>query len=115
MLRDKQNKKNSGQQLPVFPAWVYERPTLVGDFLTGSSLSSDVALPIGMSCLHSLTPRDFTMSGLHGDAGQGRRPQVTCLFSHAVVGRLAMLHILSLPTADTDLLGSSLAHLVPSH
>uniref|UniRef100_A0A8D2I461 Gamma-tubulin complex component n=1 Tax=Urocitellus parryii TaxID=9999 RepID=A0A8D2I461_UROPR len=47
MLRDKQNKKNSGQQLPVFPAWVYERPTLVGDFLTGSSLSSDVALPIG--------------------------------------------------------------------
>ncbi|XP_048193951.1 gamma-tubulin complex component 2 [Perognathus longimembris pacificus] len=46
ILRDKQNKKNSGQHLPVFPVWVYERPTLVGDFLIGSSLSSD-ALPIG--------------------------------------------------------------------
>ncbi|XP_053440435.1 gamma-tubulin complex component 2 isoform X2 [Nycticebus coucang] len=47
MLRDKQNKKNSGQHLPVFPAWVYERPTLLGDFLTGSGVSTDVALPIG--------------------------------------------------------------------
>lgn len=47
MLRDKQNKKNSGQRLPVFPAWVYERPTLVGDFLTGSGLSTDTAVPIG--------------------------------------------------------------------
>lgn len=47
MLRDKQNKKNSGQPLPVFPAWVYERPTLAGDFLIGSGLSSDTVLPIG--------------------------------------------------------------------
>uniref|UniRef100_A0A8C5UXL7 Gamma-tubulin complex component n=1 Tax=Microcebus murinus TaxID=30608 RepID=A0A8C5UXL7_MICMU len=47
MLRDKQNKKNSGQHLPVFPAWVYERPALVGDFLIGSGLSTDTALPIG--------------------------------------------------------------------
>ncbi|KAM5241151.1 gamma-tubulin complex component 2 isoform 2-T4 [Hipposideros larvatus] len=47
MLRDKQNKKNSGQRLPVFPAWVYERPTLVGDFLTGSGVSADTAVPIG--------------------------------------------------------------------
>uniref|UniRef100_A0A8C2YK26 Gamma-tubulin complex component n=2 Tax=Chinchilla lanigera TaxID=34839 RepID=A0A8C2YK26_CHILA len=47
MLRDKQNKKNSGQHLPVFPAWVYERPTLVGDFLIGSGLSTDTVLPIG--------------------------------------------------------------------
>ncbi|KAM4852161.1 gamma-tubulin complex component 2 [Thomomys bottae] len=47
ILRDKQNKKNSGQHLPVFPVWVYERPTLVGDFLIGSSLGSDMALPIG--------------------------------------------------------------------
>ncbi|XP_008821394.1 gamma-tubulin complex component 2 isoform X2 [Nannospalax galili] len=46
ILRDKQNKKNSGQPLPVFPAWVYERPTLAGDFLIGSGLSSDT-LPIG--------------------------------------------------------------------
>lgn len=48
MLRDKQNKKNSGQQLPVFPAWVYERPTLLGDFLTGSGPSTDTTVPIGM-------------------------------------------------------------------
>ncbi|KAG5196152.1 hypothetical protein R6Z07M_018064 [Ovis aries] len=47
LLRDKQNKKNSGQRLPVFPAWVYERPTLLGDFLTGSGASADVAVPIG--------------------------------------------------------------------
>uniref|UniRef100_H0VBZ5 Gamma-tubulin complex component n=2 Tax=Cavia porcellus TaxID=10141 RepID=H0VBZ5_CAVPO len=47
MLRDKQNKKNSGQHLPVFPAWVYERPTLIGDFLVGSGLSTDTTLPIG--------------------------------------------------------------------
>ncbi|XP_055416995.1 gamma-tubulin complex component 2 isoform X1 [Bubalus kerabau] len=47
MLRDKQNKKNSGQRLPVFPAWVYERPTLLGDFLTGSGTSTDAAVPIG--------------------------------------------------------------------
>ncbi|XP_055962641.1 gamma-tubulin complex component 2 [Sorex fumeus] len=47
MLRDKQNKKNSGQHLPVFPAWVYERPTLLGDFLTGSDPGTDTAVPIG--------------------------------------------------------------------
>ncbi|XP_043330992.1 gamma-tubulin complex component 2 isoform X1 [Cervus elaphus] len=47
MLRDKQNKKNSGQRLPVFPAWVYERPTLLGDFLTGSGTSTDATVPIG--------------------------------------------------------------------
>lgn len=48
MLRDKLNKKNLGQRLPVFPAWVYERPTLVGDFLTGSGAGMDTAVPIGM-------------------------------------------------------------------
>ncbi|XP_067565049.1 gamma-tubulin complex component 2 isoform X3 [Pseudorca crassidens] len=47
MLRDKQNKKNLGQRLPVFPAWVYERPMLLGDFLTGSGASMDAAVPIG--------------------------------------------------------------------
>ncbi|XP_011836214.1 PREDICTED: gamma-tubulin complex component 2 isoform X1 [Mandrillus leucophaeus] len=46
MLRDKQNKKNSGQHLPVFPAWVYERPALIGDFLIGAGISTDTALPI---------------------------------------------------------------------
>ncbi|XP_037660320.1 gamma-tubulin complex component 2 isoform X2 [Choloepus didactylus] len=47
MLRDKQNKNNSGQHLPVFPAWVYERPTLIGDFLTCPGSSTDAAVPIG--------------------------------------------------------------------
>ncbi|XP_027696304.1 gamma-tubulin complex component 2 isoform X2 [Vombatus ursinus] len=47
MLRDKQSKRNSGHHLPAFPAWVYERPTLIGDFLLGSGLSSDSALPVG--------------------------------------------------------------------
>ncbi|KAM9618522.1 gamma-tubulin complex component 2 isoform 2-T2 [Trichechus inunguis] len=47
MLRDKQSKKNSGQHLPVFPAWVYERPALTGDFLTSSGVGTDAALPIG--------------------------------------------------------------------
>uniref|UniRef100_A0ABM5FCF2 Gamma-tubulin complex component n=1 Tax=Pogona vitticeps TaxID=103695 RepID=A0ABM5FCF2_9SAUR len=46
-LREKQNKKNFGQPIPTFPAWVYERPALVGDFLTGSSLSTDTIVPIG--------------------------------------------------------------------
>ncbi|XP_026968843.1 gamma-tubulin complex component 2 isoform X3 [Sagmatias obliquidens] len=57
MLRDKQNKKNLGQRLPVFPAWVYERPMLLGDFLTGSGASMDAAVPIvvlpwGLSMSH---------------------------------------------------------------
>ncbi|KAB1270804.1 Gamma-tubulin complex component 2 [Camelus dromedarius] len=47
MLRDKQNRKNLGQHLPVFPAWVYERPTLLGDFLAGAGVSTDAAVPIG--------------------------------------------------------------------
>uniref|UniRef100_A0A8W4FHT6 Gamma-tubulin complex component n=1 Tax=Sus scrofa TaxID=9823 RepID=A0A8W4FHT6_PIG len=47
MLRDKQSKKNSGQRLPVLPAWVYERPALLGDFLPGTGGSADTAVPIG--------------------------------------------------------------------
>lgn len=47
LLRDKQNKKNSGQRLPVFPPWVYDRPTLLGDFLPGSGINTDMAVPIG--------------------------------------------------------------------
>ncbi|XP_069719745.1 gamma-tubulin complex component 2 isoform X2 [Phaenicophaeus curvirostris] len=47
ILRDKQNKKNSGQPIPIFPSWVYERPALIGDFLNGTSLSTDTTLPIG--------------------------------------------------------------------
>ncbi|XP_057590740.1 gamma-tubulin complex component 2 isoform X2 [Hippopotamus amphibius kiboko] len=53
MLRDKQNKKNAGQRLPVFPAWVYERPTLLGDFLTGPGASTDTTVPIGTLSLAS--------------------------------------------------------------
>ncbi|XP_037352345.1 gamma-tubulin complex component 2 [Talpa occidentalis] len=45
-LRDKQSKKNSGLHLPVFPAWVYERPALLGDFLAGAG-PEDTAVPIG--------------------------------------------------------------------
>uniref|UniRef100_A0A8D0L1T4 Gamma-tubulin complex component n=1 Tax=Sphenodon punctatus TaxID=8508 RepID=A0A8D0L1T4_SPHPU len=47
MLREKQNKNNTGQRIPVFPVLVYERPALIGDFLTGSSLSTDMTVPIG--------------------------------------------------------------------
>lgn len=47
MLREKQNKKNTGQPIPSFPAWVYERPALIGDFLTGSSFGTDTTVPIG--------------------------------------------------------------------
>ncbi|KAG8543662.1 hypothetical protein GDO81_024065 [Engystomops pustulosus] len=46
-LRDKLNKKNVGQPIPVFPQWVYERPTLTGDFSSLSNTSTDVTVPIG--------------------------------------------------------------------
>lgn len=49
-LREKQNKKNSGQPVPSFPPWVYERPALIGDFLSSSCLSTDTIVPIGGSC-----------------------------------------------------------------
>lgn len=41
LLRDKQNKKTQGSA-PVFSRRVYERPTLLGDFLTASSAKADV-------------------------------------------------------------------------
>ncbi|XP_042336111.1 gamma-tubulin complex component 2 isoform X2 [Sceloporus undulatus] len=47
VLREKQNRRNCGQPVPSFPSWVYERPALLGDFLTGSGLSTDIAVPIG--------------------------------------------------------------------
>ncbi|XP_069467159.1 gamma-tubulin complex component 2 isoform X2 [Ambystoma mexicanum] len=46
-LRDQQNKNSSGQPIPVFPSWVYERPALIGDFLTGSNVGTDITVPIG--------------------------------------------------------------------
>nr|XP_033796696.1 gamma-tubulin complex component 2 isoform X2 [Geotrypetes seraphini] len=47
ILREKQNKKNSGQPIPVFPTWVYDRPALIGDFLSGLNVSTDSTVPIG--------------------------------------------------------------------
>ncbi|KAF7251779.1 Gamma-tubulin complex component 2 [Varanus komodoensis] len=55
-LREKQSKKNSGQPIPSFPTWVYERPALIGDFLTTSSLSTDTAMPIGTLPLAAQEP-----------------------------------------------------------
>ncbi|MGH0141861.1 UNVERIFIED_CONTAM: hypothetical protein FKN15_074997 [Acipenser sinensis] len=46
VLRDKHNKKNPLQPIPVFPNWVYERPALIGDFITVSSGSTDTTVPI---------------------------------------------------------------------
>lgn len=45
MLRDKHNKKNPAQLNPVFPGWVYERPTLLGDFIAGPTPPADP--PVG--------------------------------------------------------------------
>ncbi|CAH2321645.1 gamma-tubulin complex component 2 [Pelobates cultripes] len=47
VLREKLNKKNAGQPVPVFPAWVYERPALIGDFLPLSNPGTDITVPIG--------------------------------------------------------------------
>lgn len=46
MLRDKHNKKNPTQPNPVFPNWVYDRPALIGDFIT-SPAPADQAVTIG--------------------------------------------------------------------
>ncbi|MGH0168574.1 UNVERIFIED_CONTAM: hypothetical protein FKN15_055048 [Acipenser sinensis] len=51
MLREKHNKKNPVQPIPVFPNWVYERPALIGDLLTVSSGSTDTTVPIGTMAL----------------------------------------------------------------
>ncbi|KAK1164516.1 gamma-tubulin complex component 2-like [Acipenser oxyrinchus oxyrinchus] len=51
MLRDKHNKKNPLQPIPVFPNWVYERPALIGDFITVSSGSTDTTVPIDTMAL----------------------------------------------------------------
>ncbi|XP_013870241.1 gamma-tubulin complex component 2 [Austrofundulus limnaeus] len=47
MLRDKHNKKNPTQPNPVFPNWVYDRPALIGDFVTSPALAADPAVAIG--------------------------------------------------------------------
>ncbi|CAB1311996.1 unnamed protein product [Coregonus sp. 'balchen'] len=47
MLRDRHNKKNPTQPNPVFPNWVYDRPALIGDFITGTTPAGDPAVAIG--------------------------------------------------------------------
>uniref|UniRef100_A0A8C2WE45 Gamma-tubulin complex component n=1 Tax=Cyclopterus lumpus TaxID=8103 RepID=A0A8C2WE45_CYCLU len=46
MLRDKHNKKNPTQPNPVFPNWVYDRPALLGDFITSPTPAGDPAAAI---------------------------------------------------------------------
>lgn len=52
MLRDKHNKKNPTQPNPVFPNWVYDRPALLGDFITSPNPPGDPTVSIGelVSC-----------------------------------------------------------------
>ncbi|XP_010768254.1 gamma-tubulin complex component 2 [Notothenia coriiceps] len=47
MLRDKHNKKNPTLPNPVFPNWVYDRPALLGDFITSSGPTGDPVVAIG--------------------------------------------------------------------
>lgn len=47
MLRDKHNKKNPTQPNPVFPNWVYDRPALLGDFVTSPSPPGESTVAIG--------------------------------------------------------------------
>ncbi|KAF3853960.1 hypothetical protein F7725_014648 [Dissostichus mawsoni] len=56
MLRDKHNKKNPTLPNPVFPNWVYDRPALLGDFITSSGPSGDPAVAIGLSALRYDAP-----------------------------------------------------------
>ncbi|TRY55550.1 hypothetical protein DNTS_023152 [Danionella cerebrum] len=47
MLRDRHNKKNPTQPNPVFPNWVYDRPALIGDFITSPTPVGDPLVAIG--------------------------------------------------------------------
>uniref|UniRef100_A0A4W4G344 Gamma-tubulin complex component n=1 Tax=Electrophorus electricus TaxID=8005 RepID=A0A4W4G344_ELEEL len=47
MLRDRHNKKNPTQTIPVFPNWVYDRPALIGDFITSLTPIGDPVVAIG--------------------------------------------------------------------
>uniref|UniRef100_A0A668TZG6 Gamma-tubulin complex component n=1 Tax=Oreochromis aureus TaxID=47969 RepID=A0A668TZG6_OREAU len=47
MLRDKHNKKNPTQPNPIFPNWVYDRPALIGDFITSPTPQGEPAVPVG--------------------------------------------------------------------
>lgn len=54
MLRDKHNKKNPTQPNPVFPNWVYDRPALLGDFVTSPSPPGDPTVAIGELVLQQI-------------------------------------------------------------
>uniref|UniRef100_A0A3B4A5S2 Gamma-tubulin complex component n=1 Tax=Periophthalmus magnuspinnatus TaxID=409849 RepID=A0A3B4A5S2_9GOBI len=47
MLRDRHNKKNPTQPNPVFPNWVYDRPALIGDFITGTTSTGEPPVAVG--------------------------------------------------------------------
>lgn len=47
MLRDRHNKKNPTQPNPVFPNWVYDRPALIGDFITSPTPVEEPVVAIG--------------------------------------------------------------------
>ncbi|XDV44944.1 hypothetical protein PO909_013148 [Leuciscus waleckii] len=47
MLRDRHNKKNPTQPNPVFPNWVYDRPALIGDFITSPTPVGDPVVAVG--------------------------------------------------------------------
>lgn len=47
LLRDRHNKKNPTQPIPVFPNWVYDRPALIGDFITSSAPMGDPVVAVG--------------------------------------------------------------------
>lgn len=50
LLRDRHNKKNPTQPIPVFPNWVYDRPALIGDFISSSAPMGDPVVAIGRYC-----------------------------------------------------------------
>ncbi|TSK14574.1 Gamma-tubulin complex component 2 [Bagarius yarrelli] len=47
LLRDRHNKKNPTQPIPIFPNWVYDRPALIGDFIISSAPTGDPVVAIG--------------------------------------------------------------------
>ncbi|XP_016336614.1 gamma-tubulin complex component 2-like [Sinocyclocheilus anshuiensis] len=47
MLRDRHNKKNPTQPNPVFPNWVYDRPALIGNFITSPTPVGDPVVAVG--------------------------------------------------------------------
>lgn len=78
MLRDKHNKKNPTQPNPVFPNWVYDRPALIGDFITSPNPPGEPAVAIGQivsdSFVREFCPVFVVISGVFNSflCDQGR-------------------------------------------